>query len=213
MHFVPLHSVIRSLAFHCFLGGGGSCRRQGKSAAPSGRRGERVGRDRRVSPVSLKHSEKRDRRGRGLDKPRRPSPRPPGPPRSRGMAKMGGPGAGGLWRGFVVCLPSSRSATRADGRYNGFQGGEPDFWPHSDYRWVYRGFLTCTRTAGTRDSRGRTCSKRPTLSCVPEGAPFFAAAAPAGARAPLKTIERYAFLKVRRAGAPVPGARKSLIFH
>ena len=35
-----------------FSGGGGSCRRQGKSAAPSGRRGERPGRYRRVSPVS-----------------------------------------------------------------------------------------------------------------------------------------------------------------
>ena len=44
------------------------------------------------------------------------------------------------------------------------------------------------------------------LPCVPEGASFFAAAATAGARAPLKTIERYAFFKVRRVGAPVPGA-------
>ena len=44
------------------------------------------------------------------------------------------------------------------------------------------------------------------LPCVPEGACFFAAAATAGARAPLKTIERYAFFKVRRVGAPVPGA-------
>ena len=60
--------------------------------------------------------------------------------------------------------------------------------------------------------RVRPCSQTTRLSCVAEGGPFFAAAAPAGARAPLKTIERYAFLKVRRAGAPVPGARKSLIF-
>ena len=42
--------------------------------------------------MSLKHSEKRDRRGRGLDRSQDISPRPPGPPRSRGMAKMGGPG-------------------------------------------------------------------------------------------------------------------------
>ena len=33
--------IFRSLGFHIFPGGGGSCRRQGKSAAPSGRRGER----------------------------------------------------------------------------------------------------------------------------------------------------------------------------
>ena len=42
--------------------------------------------------MSLKHSEKRDRRGRGLDKAQVFSPRPPGPPGSRGMAKMEGPG-------------------------------------------------------------------------------------------------------------------------
>ena len=58
----------------------------------------------------------------------------------------------------------------------------------------------------------RPCSQTTRLSCVAEGGPFFAAAAPAGARAPLKTIERYVFLKVRRAGAPVPGGRESLIF-
>ncbi len=74
-------------------------------------------------------------------------------------------------------------------------------------------FSTCTQTAGTRDSRGRPCSRTHRLSCVPEGAPLVAAATTAGAPAPLKTIERYALLKVRRAGAPVPGARKSLIFH
>ena len=33
------------------------------------------------------------------------------------------------------------------------------------------------------------------------------------ARTSLKTIERYAFLKVRRVGAPVAGGRKALIFH
>ena len=103
------------LVFIFFSGGGGSCRRQGKSAAPSGRRGERVGRYSRVSPVSLKHSEKRDRRGRGLDQPAGPSPRPPGPPRSRGMAKMGGPGAAGLWRGLRR-LPSVLALGPARGR-------------------------------------------------------------------------------------------------
>ena len=44
------------------------------------------------------------------------------------------------------------------------------------------------------------------------GGPFFAAAAFAGARAPLKAIEMYTFLKVRSAAAPVPVGRKSLIF-
>ena len=93
------------------------------------------------------------------------------------------------------------------------EGGEPAFWPHSDYSQVYTRFLTCTRTAGTKDLHGRTCSRTHRLSCVPEGASFFLAAATAGARASLKTIERYAFLKVRRVGAPVAGGRKALIFH
>ena len=93
------------------------------------------------------------------------------------------------------------------------EGAEPAFCPHSDYSKVYKGFWTRTRLAGMGNVRGRTCSRTHRLPCVPEGAPFFAAAATAGAPAPLKTIERYAFLKVRRAGAPVPGARKSLIFH
>ena len=60
--------------------------------------------------------------------------------------------------------------------------------------------------------RVRPCSQTTRLSCVAEGGPFFAAAAPAGARAPLITVEKYAFLKVRRAGAPVPGGRKTLGF-
>ena len=35
-HFSLLHHFLRSLDFHRFSGGGGSCRRQGKSAAPDG---------------------------------------------------------------------------------------------------------------------------------------------------------------------------------
>ena len=66
----------RSLDFHHFSGGGGSCRRQGKSAAPSGRRGERPGRYSRVSPVSLKHSEKEFIEGGGWSGPRFPAPGP-----------------------------------------------------------------------------------------------------------------------------------------
>ena len=40
--FCSVHYFLRSLAFHSFLGGGGSCRRQWKSAAPVGGRGELV---------------------------------------------------------------------------------------------------------------------------------------------------------------------------
>ena len=65
MHLVPLHSVLRSLAFHCFLGGGGSCRRQGKSAAPSGRRGERLVCYIHVFPVALQHGENETEEGGG----------------------------------------------------------------------------------------------------------------------------------------------------
>ena len=60
--------------------------------------------------------------------------------------------------------------------------------------------------------RGRPCSKTPTLSCFAEGGYFFAAAVTAGERSPSETIERYAFLQVRRAYALVVGSRKSLRF-
>ena len=63
------------------------------------------------------------------------------------------------------------------------------------------------------DLRGRPCSKRHRLPCVPEGPLFFAAAFSAGERAPSETIERYAFLRVRRAYALVVGSRKSLLFN
>ena len=85
--------------------------------------------------------------------------------------------------------------------------------PDGDYTWEVERVWSVKLEHSTVVSCVRTCSKTPRLSCVPEGGPFFAAAAPAGARAPLKTIERYAFLKVRSAAAPVPVARKSLIFH
>ena len=62
------------------------------------------------------------------------------------------------------------------------------------------------------DLRGRPCSKAPTLPCVPEGGSFFAAAIRAGERAPSETIERYAFLRVRRACVSVVRSRKALIF-
>ena len=92
----------------------------------------------------------------------------------------------------------------------------PTVWrrrgPSRENAWEVVRSRTRNRTTFLRFLRGRPCSKRPRLSCVQEGGSFFAAAATAGERAPLKTIERYAFLKVRRVGAPVPGARKSLIF-
>ena len=57
----------------------------------------------------------------------------------------------------------------------------------------------------------RPCSITTRLPCVAEGGSFFAAADPAGERAPFETIGRYAFFQVRRAYAPVVGGRKSLI--
>ena len=39
---LPSITFLRSLGFHIFSGGGGSCRRQGKSAAPAGARGVRL---------------------------------------------------------------------------------------------------------------------------------------------------------------------------
>ena len=63
------------------------------------------------------------------------------------------------------------------------------------------------------DLRGRPCSKRPTLSCVPDGGSFPAAAAPAGERVPSENMQRYAVLKVRRACASVLGSRESLILN
>ena len=93
----------------------------------------------------------------------------------------------------------------------------PTIWrkrnPDGDYTWEVERVWSVKLEHSTVVSCVRTCSKTHRLSCVPEGGPFFAAAAPAGARAPLKTIERYAFLKVRSASAPVPVPRKSLIFH
>ena len=84
--------------------------------------------------------------------------------------------------------------------------------PRGDFVWEVVRLLSAKSEHLTVVSCVRPCSKTHRFSCVPEGGPFFAAAAPAGARAPLKTIERYAFLKVRSASAPVPVARKSLIF-
>ena len=81
MFFTAIHlsliQISRSLGLHFFSGGGGSCRRQGKSAAPSGRRGERLGRDSINALFLAKYSRKRDRRGRGGRWTSCPAPRPP----------------------------------------------------------------------------------------------------------------------------------------
>ena len=75
--YFSLIQISRSLGLHFFSGGGGSCRRQGKSAAPSGRRGERVGRGSITALFLAKYSRKRDRRGRGGMRTSFPAPRPP----------------------------------------------------------------------------------------------------------------------------------------
>ena len=92
--YLSLIPISRSLDFYSFSGGGGSCRRQGKSAAPSGRRGERVGRGRIHALFLAKHNRKRNRRGRGGIEPTGPAPSPaPAPPSLlRDMStKMEGP--------------------------------------------------------------------------------------------------------------------------
>ena len=62
---------------HCYSGGGGSCRRQGKSAAPSGRRGERLGRYRRVSSCvfETQREKRQEREGAGVSRVPAPGPR------------------------------------------------------------------------------------------------------------------------------------------
>ena len=105
MHFVSLHSVLRSLVFHCFLGGGGSCRRQGKSAAPDGPAWWRwlVGSWCLVTPSNRLSEE----RGEGAGSTKSQPPPPPGPAFARGLERNGGSGGwgpgGGPWRGVVFC--------------------------------------------------------------------------------------------------------------
>ena len=85
--------------------------------------------------------------------------------------------------------------------------------PRGDFAWEPVRVRIARTYHLLMDLRGRPCSKTPTLPCVPEGGSFFAAAARVGERAPSETIERYAFLRVRRACASVLGSRKSLIFN
>ena len=76
-------SFFRSLDCHSFLGGGGSCRRQGKSAAPRGRRARGGGFD----------MDLRDRRNEtereGAGGCPGSSPRPPGAPLEPARSKWG----------------------------------------------------------------------------------------------------------------------------
>ena len=98
--FSSLRYSLRSLASHCFLGSGGSCRRQGKSAAPPGPACVCGWFDTcSCCFVRLRRSAE-SKRGKGSIQAHLPAPPHPAPPRSRGIAKMGGPGAEGLWRGL-----------------------------------------------------------------------------------------------------------------
>ena len=114
--FISFFSISLPFCAGALFGGGGSCRRQGKSAAPDGPAWWRwlVGSRCLVTPSNRLREEKR---GGGWS-PQFPAPAPPGPAFARGIAKMGGPGAGGFWRGFVV---SARCRLAA------FAKGQP-FW-------------------------------------------------------------------------------------
>jgi len=72
--------------------------------------------------VSLKHIEKRDRRGRGLDRAQSSAPGPRARPAREVWRKWGVRGLGASGAVLVVWLPSSRSAPRAAGRYGGLEG-------------------------------------------------------------------------------------------
>ena len=73
--YLSLIQISRSLGLYFFSGGGGSCRRQGKSAAPSGRRGLLVYHRCRVLLVRC-YSIERDKRGPGLGGPSCTAPAP-----------------------------------------------------------------------------------------------------------------------------------------
>ena len=91
-------------------GGGGSCRRQGKSAAPLARRGAVVGLIRGLAP-SFGHDEvERARGGRGLRIPQLPAPPPPAAPLEPARAKWPPPRAGHLARArsSEMASPSGR---------------------------------------------------------------------------------------------------------
>ena len=132
MHFVPLHSVLRSLAFHCFLGGGGSCRRQGKSAAPDGPAWWRwlVG-SRCLLPPSNRLRE--DKRGGGWQA-QIPAPGLPGAVFSKNPQRFGGSGGVGAFgaiSSFAFRL-RGRSCVRMAGTMV-FKAAEPAFCPDGDY--------------------------------------------------------------------------------
>ena len=90
-HFCVFDSFSRSLVFHRLKGGGGSCRRQGKSAAPSGRRGELVGFG--LCSGALLVNEQRE--GGGWSAPKSTAPAPRGRFCDTSRAKWGVRGPGG----------------------------------------------------------------------------------------------------------------------
>ena len=95
-----------------------------------------------------------------------PGPDPPFFERAHHIGGSGGVGAFGAISSFAF-RRRGRSCVRLAGI--GFvKADEPAFWPRSDYRGVYRGFLTSTRTAGMGNLHGRTCSRtrRVTAFCM-----------------------------------------------
>ena len=83
--------------------------------------------------------------------------------------------------------------------------------PRCDFAWEPVRVWSAGSQHLTVVSCVRRCSQTTRLPCVAEGGSFFAAADPAGERAPFETIGRYAFLPVRRACAPMLRSRKSLL--
>ena len=134
MHLVPLHSVLRSLAFHCFLEGGGSCRRQGKSAAPAGAGRASVVGLIRVLAASFGHDEVKRARGARVRGPhifQPPAPRPA--PLERYCKNEGSGGWGPLARSSSFAFrPRARPSARMAGILF-FKGAEPDFSRDWDY--------------------------------------------------------------------------------
>ena len=157
-----------------------------------------------------------NKRGRGLVGPRSPAPAPRARFCEMSRAEWGVRGLG-VWGGALAHLchfcAMSLGGLCALTTLTAFahaiwrKGG-----PRGDFVWEG----VRVSSAGSRHLTVvlcvRPCSITTRLPCVAEGGSFFAAADPAGERAPFETIGRYAFFQVRRACAPVVGSRKSLLF-
>ena len=80
---------------------------------------------------------------------------------SGGVAALGASGAVSSWA-FRL---RDRSCARTAGTMF-FNADEPAFCPDGAYSQVFRGFLKCTRTAGTMNLHGRTCSRTPRVAAI-----------------------------------------------